>query len=103
MNDHSLRSCRSGLEVPRFENSRNVEVSPPAYAGSNFKDRFALFLPRQSFLQELRGVFFGLFWFLTCGFGCFLERFIGDVLRVAHVIIGHLASAVVTHKLLPFL
>jgi len=58
-----------------------------------------LFLRRCSFLQKLEGVLLGLFCVLTRCFGCFLKRLIGDVLGIPHIIIGHLASAVIAHKI----
>jgi hypothetical protein len=35
---------------------------------------------------------------LACCPGCFLEGFVGDVLGVSHIVIGHLAAAVIAHK-----
>ena len=55
------------------------------------------------FLQKIQGVFLGLFRFLTRCFGRFLECLIRDVLWIAHIIIRHFTSAVITHKYsLPF-
>ena len=56
------------------------------------------------FLQKIQGVFLGLFRLLTRCFCRFLECFIRDVLRIAHIIVGHFTSAVITHKYysLPF-
>jgi hypothetical protein len=51
-----------------------------------------------SFLQKLQGIFLGLFSCLACCLGCFLEGFVGDVLGVSHIVIGHLAAAVIAHK-----
>jgi len=50
------------------------------------------------FLQKVQGIFLGFLGRLTGRFRCLVEGFVSDVLWVAHIVVGHLTSAVVAHN-----